>query len=600
MATDLEASPFRLRHTLQDIGPKPAGAYASPEIVDAGEGPTPDPSVYIQDDKWSRAFYPPICGSERRFIYVRGTNIGKENLPAVIRLYAIPAAFILWPSGPGDAKGWLDLPLLTQSGQDHIILDTSAGARFVTPEPFVVEPARAQGQRMAYVALALQDQHELPRGSWTLAEIAAFFGSRLDVGAVNVGYIESRFGTKTFKSSLAIGPTGGEIYFFLRTVGAPEGSRVRFNASGTGPNPPVSIDWTSVKNSMGPDGPTFIAALSSLIPADFKSLLEWSWQPNWTWLGEKMTLSLEAILSIPAGGNDGLGSDGRNAIGVSKGLLLGAQKLLWPEEDQLPKVQGAASLSNFPVQFVVPYSQGPTGGSVTLLLKCKNVPDGSEVGFHAPTLGPTPPIVVPLTPVHNQNGVFIVGLDTNIPANYTTDIFISWLSNGKTPPQNMSFAIEAFIHVNAGGLSAEAPVQQLVKETADVWVILGEEVFCTSQQDIKCALAVQVQLARGGDQFRLRLETTIKDSSVEAIVPLKGDLDQRIAGPAGTALLLRVDGWRYDLPLLSFHALFRLFIGTEVITLVDEDFAFDIPDGPQALAARLLPPSAAPAAQVTR
>lgn len=78
------------------------------------------------------------------------------------------------------------------------------------------------------------------------------------------------------------------------------------------------------------------------------------------------------------------------------------------------------------------YEQGPVGSEILFMLKCHNIPVGSEVSFECPELGPQPPIVVQPTPVTGPD--FSVGMHSYVPANFAGTIYYSVVPKGTLPP----------------------------------------------------------------------------------------------------------------------------------------------------------------------
>jgi hypothetical protein len=79
------------------------------------------------------------------------------------------------------------------------------------------------------------------------------------------------------------------------------------------------------------------------------------------------------------------------------------------------------------------YTQGATAGTMNFLIKCTNVPVGGKVALSCGTPGPSPLISIPPTPVTN-GASFIIGLASNIPANFVSNIAYSYWANGNPQP----------------------------------------------------------------------------------------------------------------------------------------------------------------------
>lgn len=88
----------------------------------------------------------------------------------------------------------------------------------------------------------------------------------------------------------------------------------------------------------------------------------------------------------------------------------------------------------------VQYDQGNLSGAMSVLITCTNVPVGASVAFSAGTPGPVPLVNLPPTQVTNA-GSFVVGVSTNIPANWSSELTYSYWGNGTTPLPGWSIAM---------------------------------------------------------------------------------------------------------------------------------------------------------------
>lgn len=88
----------------------------------------------------------------------------------------------------------------------------------------------------------------------------------------------------------------------------------------------------------------------------------------------------------------------------------------------------------------VGYNQGSKGDLMKFSIVCTNVPVGAEVSFSAGD-SLDPPIYMP--PVTVTNGAsFSVGMETQVPDNFSTTINYSYWSNGTTPPPGWDIRME--------------------------------------------------------------------------------------------------------------------------------------------------------------
>ncbi len=88
------------------------------------------------------------------------------------------------------------------------------------------------------------------------------------------------------------------------------------------------------------------------------------------------------------------------------------------------------------------YEQGPEAGNIQFTIQCQNVPLDATVELECGIPGPQPPIVIPVTRV-SRIPVFIAGVVSEIPANYTGTIyFTAVLSRGVFEPE-MTLQVKA-------------------------------------------------------------------------------------------------------------------------------------------------------------
>ncbi len=80
----------------------------------------------------------------------------------------------------------------------------------------------------------------------------------------------------------------------------------------------------------------------------------------------------------------------------------------------------------------VSYNQGGLGGMMQFDIICENVPIGAEVSFSAGD-ALDPPIYMPPVKVSTSPS-FIIGMQTEVPDYFATNITYSYWSNGTTPP----------------------------------------------------------------------------------------------------------------------------------------------------------------------
>ncbi len=91
------------------------------------------------------------------------------------------------------------------------------------------------------------------------------------------------------------------------------------------------------------------------------------------------------------------------------------------------------------------YTQGQQAGTLQFVLQCQHVPVGSKVAFSCGTPGTNPPINLPPTTVTNGES-FVIGMVSNVPANFVSNISYSYWANGNPPP-GFSITLIAYYYV---------------------------------------------------------------------------------------------------------------------------------------------------------
>lgn len=95
------------------------------------------------------------------------------------------------------------------------------------------------------------------------------------------------------------------------------------------------------------------------------------------------------------------------------------------------------------------YTQGAQAAEMQISIVCSNVPIGSAVQFCCGKPGPNPIIYLPITTVTNNN--VTISIRTYVPANFTSDIFAFYWSNGHAPLPGFNIKLEALYIVDKKG-----------------------------------------------------------------------------------------------------------------------------------------------------
>lgn len=90
----------------------------------------------------------------------------------------------------------------------------------------------------------------------------------------------------------------------------------------------------------------------------------------------------------------------------------------------------------------VAYAQGTEGGDMYVAIQGKGIPAGAQVSFSCGTPGPSP--LINMAPYTATGTDFLVGIPTNIPANFSSNISYSYYANNTTPLPGWSLTITVF------------------------------------------------------------------------------------------------------------------------------------------------------------
>ena len=87
------------------------------------------------------------------------------------------------------------------------------------------------------------------------------------------------------------------------------------------------------------------------------------------------------------------------------------------------------------------YTQGAMGAKMYILVTCNGCPINSTISFSCGVAGPKPQIYLPPTPITTTQG-FITGIHSEIPANYISNMIISYEPSG-SPLQGFEITVSA-------------------------------------------------------------------------------------------------------------------------------------------------------------
>lgn len=90
----------------------------------------------------------------------------------------------------------------------------------------------------------------------------------------------------------------------------------------------------------------------------------------------------------------------------------------------------------------VEYTQGALNASIKFILKCTNLPIGSEVMFTCPNTGPKPLIAIEKTRITNPESQ-LCGVECVVPEGFEGKITYSYWANGNKPAKGFKIDLEA-------------------------------------------------------------------------------------------------------------------------------------------------------------
>ena len=290
-----------IRHQFDDTGlyPTSGSQSASPDVIPSGDNPYSDPSQLITDTNWSKDFGNSTNASQANYIYLRGANgntAAKKSGQSY--LYYSPASLLLWPTDPTDpTKGWANNPLRTSSGAQYVDVSAEAGKRFYTPEPFQWIPAQIYNDHYCLIGRLVTTDNPNPIPALgTLTDFAAYISQHPNMAWRNVVTINPAQPVSTTSVDYSQGQDGGYVYMNLRCMNAPDGSAVSLNCGTSGPNPPIYIPQTIVKNPAGSS--QFTITLYTNIPGNFRSNITYSWYSNGTTPLPGMQFILDPVMPV--------------------------------------------------------------------------------------------------------------------------------------------------------------------------------------------------------------------------------------------------------------------------------------------------------------
>jgi hypothetical protein len=283
------------RHNFADTGlyPTPGALSASPDVIPLGSTPVSEPSDLIADANWMRDFGSSTNALEANYVYLRGRNLSSVDTEGELYLYYSPASLLLWP------HLWSRNALKTSNGRPSVSVRPGAGARFVTPEPFLWIPQQVSNDFYSLIGRVSTERHPNPIPDIrSITDFAAYISQHPDMAWRNVVTVNPNQPVITNSVQYDQGSEGCEVFIVAKCENAPDGSRIEFSAGTPGPRPMIKASGI-VKNAQTPYGPSYNLAQLSYIPANWSSTIVYTWHSEGKVPLPGMKISIEAIMTPP-------------------------------------------------------------------------------------------------------------------------------------------------------------------------------------------------------------------------------------------------------------------------------------------------------------
>ena len=249
--------------------------------------PVADPDYFISDENWERKFGQAASASIPSYIYLRGANLGQATKGELYLYYTAPS-LILWPSA------WSKNLLQTSRGNPSYDFSVAAGARLVTQDPFLWIPEPIQGDQYSLIGCVVTPKHPNPiPEDGSITSFAKYISDHPDMAWRNEVTADPSSPVISRTVEYSQGDRGAETIILITAEHAPVGSLVSFSAGTPGPNPPLVLDPVTISNNI-----KFSAGVTSYIPAQYSTLLTYSWYSNGKTPLPGMTFVLSAYIPV--------------------------------------------------------------------------------------------------------------------------------------------------------------------------------------------------------------------------------------------------------------------------------------------------------------
>ncbi|WP_296595118.1 hypothetical protein [Phenylobacterium sp.] len=324
-----------MRANLNDQGqmPAPGNLSSSPDIIPYGQVPVGNPASQFSD--FTQDFGQSVQWGVGNNIYVRGTNLAAGAESGDVYLYWSQASLLNWP------QVWSTNTILPQSGNPSVKLAaTAANQQVVAQEPFFFTPQMVlpSGDHVCLIGRVATTANPNPIPSTvTMDSFAGFIANNRGFSWRNIEIINmpTKPAGSTPDWTMSVDYEQGTqteiVNVVLSCVNIPVGCSIGFTCSTPGPTPMLSLVNTQVSNPT-----SFVAGITSTIPAGFKSNIQYWFYSNGKAIPGGASVTLKAIY-VPGSGAasaryarplEHFGIVDPVGIGPTQGILLGSHSTI--------------------------------------------------------------------------------------------------------------------------------------------------------------------------------------------------------------------------------------------------------------------------------
>ncbi|MDY7093682.1 MAG: hypothetical protein SX243_11990 [Acidobacteriota bacterium] len=225
-----------VRASLEDNGdlPRSGPLQESPDVSPQGKNVVEDPQTYFRQNYGENVGKPVVAG-EPNLVYIRGKNTGDFAQGGTAFLYWANEADLDSPAR------WRNNRLFTADGSDRVPLGRTLPGRVAVGEaPFIYSPpANDDGANIALLGVVATNENPNPiPGLGDSINFDRWISREGGVGVLQATLQPPPKPTASFTTTgqFDLGNTKGEVSFFIKTVGIPQGWRVSFEAEEPAPD----------------------------------------------------------------------------------------------------------------------------------------------------------------------------------------------------------------------------------------------------------------------------------------------------------------------------------------------------------------------------